>query len=66
MPHVPATEITLSDKPTTSGTSKRPAILLFVFRAPREFDSTKIQSPKLERLHFYLSHIKNLWGNFFE
>lgn len=41
MPHVPATEITPSDKLTTSGTSKRPAILLFVFRAPREFDSMK-------------------------
>ena len=34
MPFVPAMETIPSDKPTTSGTSKRPAIILFKFRAP--------------------------------
>lgn len=65
MPYLPAMEITPSVKTTTSGTSKRPSIIRFI-SCILEFDSTKIRSPKLERLHFYLSHIKNLWGNCFE
>ena len=55
MPHVPAMETTPSDMPTTSRTSKRPSIIIRLISCTREFDSTKIHSPKLERLHFYLS-----------
>lgn len=54
MPYVPAMETTPSDMLTTSRTSKRPSIIRLISCTP-EFDSTKIHSPKLERLHFYLS-----------